>query len=545
MQRSNNWQKLWALLLMFFVSSAGLAEDWLYTMKPGDTVWDISHKLLKDWRYWDDVLRHNNIDNATRIRPGTKIAIPLYIVREELSEVRVDKVSGAVEVIFGDNERRLPLKPGMSLAAGDRVITGENSTALFYLEDESSILLQEQSELEFTRLKTLGGGSTRSMDAKLDIRRGRMNMDANPRHAPDSAFEITTVSANSAIRGTSFRIGIEQDSARTEVLNGLVSVGNAHGNVDVPGNFGTVARKDSPPIKPVELLPAPSLDKFPSLIRYLPTVVPLDSLAQARSYRVQVAADQDFLEIRLDRVVKGRFMLDQQFEDAAYYVRVRGVDANGLEGKNATKAFRVEARPVAPMARQPLSDQVLHTGAVSFSWAEVEAADQYLFELASDEGFQDVLERRQLDDIETRVNIAKPGTYFYRLSSITAEGRQGPPGKVVRIRVLPVPATPQPKPPAVEDDKLRLSWQEVEGVAVYQVQLASDAEFQNLVVDVRTAEPEVQVPRPPSGYYYFRLRSIDVEGYEGAFSTPQRFEVEPASYLPLILFTAVSILLLL
>ncbi len=541
----NRFRKFWAAVLMCCLASVASAEDWLYTVKPGDTVWDISHKLLKDWRYWDDILRHNNISNAATIRPGTKIAIPLYIVREELSEVRVESVNGKADVVFGNDGRKLPLKPGMALTAGDRVITGEKSTVFFSLEDKSSILLQEQSELEFTRLTALGAKRKKSMDAKLKIRRGRIKMHANPQKIPDSRFEILTTSANSAIRGTSFRIGVEKDSSRTEVLDGLVSVGNAHGTVDVPGNFGTVAQKNSPPLQPVKLLPPPDLEGFPSLIRYLPTVVPLNSLERAQNYRVQVARDQDFRKIALDRVVKGRMMVDQHLDDGAYFVRVRGVDGNGLEGNNASKAFRIEARPEAPMLREPLSDSVLHVGPVGFSWAEVKDVETYLFELARDAQFTGVLEQRSVNGTDTSVEFRDAGEYFYRLSSVTAEGRKGPPGKATRIRVLPVPAVPQTKPPAVEGNHLRLIWQEVDGIASYHVQLASDADFQNLIVDKQTPDSWVQVQRPPSGYYYFRLRSIDAEGYVGVFSTPQRFEVEPESYLPLVFFVIGSILLLL
>jgi len=524
--------------------SVGYTQDWLYTVQPGDTVWDISHTQLKDWRYWDDILKRNNIRNAATLRPGTKISIPLYVVREEASEVRVEKVVGKVEVVFRNKSEKLPLKPGISLGAGDRVITGESSTALLILEDQSSILLRESSELEFTRLKTLGGGNHRSMNAQLRVNQGRMNMDANPAHVPDSSYEIFTVSANSAVRGTGFRIGVEKDSSRTEVLEGLVSVGNAFGKVDVPRNFGTVAQKDSPPIEPVELLPAPDLETFPALIRYLPTVVSLNSIRQARSYRVQIARDQEFLEIMLDRTVKERLMVDQRLEDGDYFLRVRGVDANGLEGNDAVKAFRVEARPEAPMVRSPLPEHVLHAGTVDFSWAEVEGVDSYVFELAHDDGFTQPLQRESLGDTHATVDISDAGEYVYRLSSVTAEGRQGPPGKPVKIRVLPVPAVPEPKPPAVDGDKLRLAWQAVDGVANYQVQLATDTEFQELVVDEKTVEPGIAIPRPVSGYYYFRLRSIDMEGYEGGFSTPQRFEVKPASYLPMILFGIASVLLL-
>ncbi len=433
----------------------------------------------------------------------------------------------------------------MSLVAGDRVICGENSTALLSLEDNSSILLQENSELEFTRLKTLGGGKRKSMNARLKVNQWRMNMTANPAHIPDSSYEILTVSANSAVRGTGFRIGVEKESSRTEVLDGLVSVGNAWGNVDVPKNFGTVAKKDSPPIRQVELLSAPDLDSFPTLIRYLPTVVALNSLAQAHGYRVQVARDAAFTDIRLDRIVREKLMIDQKLEDGKYYLRVRGVDANGLEGNNAEKIFRIDARPETPMARTPLSDRVLHVGDVDFSWAAVEGVSSYLLELARDADFTQLQKKESLPGTDTTLEIREPGNYYYRLSSVTADGRQGPPGKAVQIRVLPVPAVPEPEPPAVEGDKLRLAWQKVEGIASYQIQLAADPDFHELVADIRTTKPWIQIHRPPGGYYYFRLRSIDTEGYEGGFGTPRRFEVEPGSYLPVILFVLASALLLL
>ena len=532
-------------LCLWSLTSATFAEDWLYTVQPGDTVWDNSHTQLKDWRYWEDILKHNNIRNAAKIRPGTKIAIPLYVVREETSEVRVDNVVGQVDVVFRNKTEKLPLKPGMSLVAGDKLVSGANSTVLLSLEDKSSILLQENSELEFTRLQTLGAGAHKSMNTRLRVNRGRMNMTANPDHVPDSSYEILTVSANSAVRGTGFRIGVEKDSSRTEVLDGVVSVGNALGNVTVPKNFGTVAKKDSPPLKPVQLLPAPDLSSFPELIRYLPTVVNLNSLEQAQGYRVQIALDKAFMKIRLDRVVKNKLMIDQHLEDGEYWLRVRGVDAHGLEGNNARMAFRIDARPEAPMVREPLSDQVLHVGAVNFSWAEVEDVSSYLFELARDADFTQIQKKESLRGTDLTLEIGEPGDYYYRLSSVTADGRQGPPGRAVKIRVLPVPAVPEPKPPAVEGDELRLAWQKVEGIASYQVQLAADPDFQELVADVKTTEPWIQIHRPPGGFYYFRLRSIDPEGYEGAFGTPQRFEVEPGSYLPLILFAVASALLLL
>ena len=519
-----------------------MAQDWLYTVKPGDTVWDLSHSMLKDWRYWKDILKHNNIKDATTIRPGMRIAIPMYEVREETSEARVEAVHGNVQVWRKGNSDPIPLKPGVALSVGDKVATGNNSTALLTLEDDSVILMQEQSELEFTCLRKLGGRE--SLDTGLFVGKGGLKMDANPSHFPDSSYEIRTVAANSAVRGTGFRIGVEGQSSRTEVLEGLVSVGNALGQVDVPKNFGTVIEKDTPPSKPVKLLDAPDLSAFPRRVRYLPTVIKLDTPPGAVGYHFQVAKDAAFVKVVLDRKVKGRFMIDQALPDGNYYIRVRAVDGQGLEGKNAQTGFQLDARPEPPIVRKPLPGTVLHAGDLLFSWADVEGVDRYLFELGAEENFIDLKVSKELSGTDIKLPVAE-GSWYFRLTSITREGKKGPPGHPVKIEVLPVPPVPQPKPPATENGKLVLAWQNVEGIAGYNVQVAADKDFQDLIVDKTVNQASLALPRPPSGYYYMRLRSIDAEGYQGSFGAPQGFEVKPESYWPLAIFGIVAALLLL
>ncbi len=519
-----------------------MAQDWLYTVKPGDTVWDLSHSMLKDWRYWKQILEHNHIKDATTIRPGMRIAIPLYIVREETVKARVEAVHGKVTVTWKGSAVSAPLKRGVALSAGDKVVTGSNSTALIALDDDSVILMQEQSELEFTRLRRLGGG--RSLDAGVFVGKGGLKMDANPSHYPDNNYHIRTAAANTAVRGTGFRIGVEKDSSRTEVLKGLVSVGNALGKVDVPENFGTVVTRDAPPVKPVKLLAAPDLSVLPSRIRYLPAVIKLDGPAGARGYHVQVARDAEFMKIVLDRKIKERFMIDQALPDGSYHVRIRAMDRNGLEGKDANTTFLVDARPEPPIVRKPLPGTVLHAGDLEFSWAQVEDVESYLFELSGDQDFGHAKVSQIVRGTDISLSVDQ-GTWYFRVTSIADDGRKGPPGHSLKIEVLPVPPVPQAKPPATEEGKLILAWQAVNGVASYHLQIASDRDFQNLVVDEKTSKASLALPRPPSGYYYFRLGSIDEEGYEGGFGAPQRFEVKPESYWPLAIFGIAAVLLLL
>ncbi len=541
----NKTIKISSLLLFSLLAVAAPAEDWFYTIKKGDTVWDISHKTLKDWRYWKEVLERNHISNAAVLKPGTRIAIPLYIVREKPAEVRVEAVQGPVTVVIADKGNRQPLKAGMVLGLGDRLISAAKGSAWLSLEDGSSILLRENSELEFTRMRRLGGEDSNSMDVQMRVRAGGIKMQANPKKNPDSTYGIKTLASNSAVRGTGFRVAVETERTRTEVLEGRVNVSNSQGEVDVPDGFGTVAVKDQPPLQPKILLSAPDLAAFPERIRYLPKNVTINSLQQARKYRVQIARDAEFLKLVLNRVVKKSLLIDQNLEDGDYYVRVRGIDRVGLEGKNAVTKLHIDARPEPPLVRAPLPGDVLHTGELEFRWADVAGVGQYLFELATEQTFAHPLLQEKTSVNHWVATIDQPGKVFFRVTSITPQGRQGPPGKANAINVLPVPKTPESKPPAVDKKVLRLAWGAVEGVAQYQVQLAADAEFQERIVDRKVSQPWVEIPRPNAGYYYFRLRAIDAEGYPGSFSPAQGFRVEPASYAPLMLFGLGALLLML
>jgi hypothetical protein len=73
----------------------------------------------------------------------------------------------------------------------------------------------------------------------------------------------------------------------------------------------------------------------------------------------------------------------------------------------------------------------------------------------------------------------------------------------------------------------------------YQVQVARDAQFTPLVLDVNTAATELLLPKPEPGRYHVRLRTVTPDGRSGSFGSAQVVEV-PGGYgwlwfLPLLL----------
>ncbi|MEW6003099.1 MAG: LysM peptidoglycan-binding domain-containing protein [Nitrospirota bacterium] len=82
-------------LLLFLLSPSFLGaqpqEYKDYTVIKGDTLWDISHKELKDPFLWPKIWKENpDIGNPDKIYPGQKIKIPLHILQKEIPETTVE-----------------------------------------------------------------------------------------------------------------------------------------------------------------------------------------------------------------------------------------------------------------------------------------------------------------------------------------------------------------------------------------------------------------------------------------------------------------------
>ncbi|NLI10079.1 MAG: LysM peptidoglycan-binding domain-containing protein, partial [Elusimicrobia bacterium] len=68
-----------SLFLTLFISSFSAAQQEVQSIviKPGQTLWDISNKYLKDPTKWDVLVRYNNLSpDPSKALPGMTIKIP-------------------------------------------------------------------------------------------------------------------------------------------------------------------------------------------------------------------------------------------------------------------------------------------------------------------------------------------------------------------------------------------------------------------------------------------------------------------------------------
>ena len=233
-----------------------------------------------------------------------------------------------------------------------------------------------------------------------------------------------------------------------------------------------------------------------------------------QALRVQVAADAQFDQIvRTQRVEAGSEIRIAGLDDGAWFLRVRRIDALGIEGLDAVRPFVLKARPEPPAPAQPRRGAKQTVGTVAFAWAQNVEATSHRLQIASDAEFKALLlDRDALTDTSARLDLAAPGTYFWRLASIRANGDQGPFGDALSFELRPTPAAPQGGL-AADGSSIAFNWSG-RPQDRQQVELARDAMFTKIVAQAELSTSEWTLPVPDGpGEYFFRYRSVEPDGF--------------------------------
>ncbi|MDG4552448.1 MAG: FecR domain-containing protein [Candidatus Contendobacter sp.] len=345
-----------ALLAM----TAAHSEEWLYTVRPGDTLLGVSADYLIRTDYWSRLQTLNGVADPTRLPPGMKLRIPIPWLKRLPAKVQVLSTRGEVSAVIAATGQTVAVHPGQSLQTGDTLLTGPDGAAGLEFRDGSRVLLQAGSEL---RMDTLSAyGPTRFADTRVRLLQGRVESQVRPRTEAGSRYEISTPAATSAVRGTRYRIGMDpaEATARTEVLEGAVAFQGRQTTRTVKQGFGSLAETGQAPLPPVPLLPPPKLGERPPVVTRWPVQLRFFPLEGAAAYRAQLVPADPFKGLLLDTLLPalksdGREATDAltlmlnpvgpALPDGEYIARIRGIDDKGLEGRDAQYRFRFHASP--------------------------------------------------------------------------------------------------------------------------------------------------------------------------------------------------------
>ncbi|PZQ20029.1 MAG: hypothetical protein DI562_22475, partial [Stenotrophomonas acidaminiphila] len=63
----------WGLVLLWLASWSAQAQEWVYRVRPGDTLWDVTGTYLKPSIPWQRLQEHNGIANPYQLPPGSSL----------------------------------------------------------------------------------------------------------------------------------------------------------------------------------------------------------------------------------------------------------------------------------------------------------------------------------------------------------------------------------------------------------------------------------------------------------------------------------------
>ncbi len=414
--------------LLCLNSMAAMATEWVYTMKSGDNLWDLSKEHMGSIDNWQPLQKLNNVIDPKHLPPGTKIRFPLAWLKIKPAPVRILELAGEVNAISTQTGAVLLLTPGATLVSGDEIHTGTNGNVLLEFLDNSQLLLQKNSHLIFEKQNSYSG--TGILDVRIHLPRGRIETTINPEQKKGTRFEIHTPAAITGVRGTEFRVAIgdNQETGITEVTHGMVAVSGTTGKtVKVPASFGIVVTAGQPPSNPKPLLPAPDLSQLPNLTELFPLVFDWLTVDGAEFYRAQISHAAAAGALLIDEAALQKPQLHTvELPDGDYLLRVRAIDTDGLEGFNAEHKFTLAVPIEPPLLIMPLRDAKMRKQPPDFRWEIAKNAATYHVQLSTNSDFSAPLidiSNYQGTSLKFEQTLA-PGEYYWRVASRTAFGKQ-------------------------------------------------------------------------------------------------------------------------
>ena len=244
----------------------------------------------------------------------------------------------------------------------------------------------------------------------------------------------------------------------------------------------------------------------------------------AVSYRVQLATDSLFTSLVINdstitttsRVVSGLI------NNTRYFWRVNAKNANGTSAYSTVRNFTT-AIISPPLLISPLNNSLNVTLSPLLDWGDVTGATTYNLQVANNSGFTTPiidLSSLPVSQYTIPASILQANTmYYWRASASNSNGTSSW-STVWNFTTLPSPNIPVLISPTNGSNILTLTptldWSDVTGAASYTLQVATDTNFTNLVINLGSIT--VSQYTVPTGVlignttYYWRVRAVNETG---------------------------------
>ncbi|WNO08291.1 FecR domain-containing protein [Teredinibacter sp. KSP-S5-2] len=387
------------LLVLPFLLHAqfSLANDWVYTVRQGDTLWDLclEYTLKKDC--WLKIGPYNQVKYPKTLAPGTRIAFPADWLKNAPAKAEIIFALGDVQIAMEEASRAA--QKGDLLGINSRIETGIESSTTIQFADGSVLTLEENSVLTLDLLSRYGNSGM--VDTRLNLLQGAAKTRV-PKKTPPTKLRISTPSAIAAVRGTDFRVISANNNGTpytlSEVYDGAVGVGAEQNTNEVKVNkgFGLRADKDKEISQPLPLLPAPQLQPTPAT-QLLPIELQWEKVKGAEKYRIEVLQDAEY-DMQVDSLfTEQKQVTISELANGCYRFRVSPYDQHGLQGL-AQETKTCVANPIgSPVLSEDIKQD---NNNLLISWSPVDNAKRYRIEISRNKSFNDIVATEETTSTE-------------------------------------------------------------------------------------------------------------------------------------------------
>ncbi|MDD2929238.1 MAG: FecR domain-containing protein [Sideroxydans sp.] len=397
-------------------------DDVTIEVRSGDTLGDLARTQLDLPTRWRDVANYNLLPDPDLIESGQQLRIKRAWLKTYQGKLKVEAVSGEATA------NGKVLKVGDMIAVGAQLQTAAGGVLRLRMADSSLVNMMERSELKVAKLEQRADGVLSSL---LHLMTGQIEAFKAKNEPGMADLAVAGRNATVGISGTHFRVRQDGVVTFTEVEDGTVAFDATQTPVVLSLNAreGAVANgRDAAQVIP--LLSEPVYPELPSLFGTPYVEWMMGEQAGALRYVGELAQNEDFSGRLVSLRSEGRAIRLYELPNGRYWMKLRAVDAHGLQGMESRIGFEVNAPP------------------------------------------------RQ-----------------FAMTKVYVSGKQ-----------------------------LQLRWVGRQQSVSYQVQVAPNLDFQHLLLDAKTADNWIDMPRPRSGRHFLRVRQIFAGGRMGEWDVPMMFD---------------------
>lgn len=398
-----------AACLLFSTAAAAQDEEFIeHRLKAGESAFTLARDYLSSPGSYPAILRVNGIGNARRIPLGTIIRLPRHLLAYRSAGLRVQAFSGEVTI----NGR--PAERGMEVPEGAKIRTGSMGFVSLRGSDGSVVTMPTNTQAQLVRARIYRLDDLKDIEFRVLEGRGEAQV---PGLRGRERFRVGTPRTVTAVRGTVFRVGYDDQGGRSvvEVVEGAVSTAAGEQEALTAAGFG-IAATPAGLSSQERLLVAPEIVQ-PGAVQTQPVISFAIALPDtAVGIRTQIARDAGFTDIIGEQVGQvGQAAAFSDIDDGRYFVRARAISASGIEGQSEAYSFRRKRLGASASAQpSPLED------GYRFVWLQDgEGETTYAFQLWNTASPAVLLaDEVGLNQQEIVFTDLAPGTYEWRVAAI-------------------------------------------------------------------------------------------------------------------------------